>query len=344
MNPYISFVIAARNDEYAGNFLQRMQVFANVLLSLSEKHNLDAELVVVEWNPPEDRPRLEEAINWPKSLKPRTVRIIEVSNEIHRGLPNSHRLPMFEYIAKNVGIRRARGEYVLATNPDLLFSEELIACLASKNLSRSRFYRIDRYDLRGSIPIGVQAEAALELAKRHIHQVNIREDPRRGLCVRIGRVRRWYSLLSTKWPGSYQKPLRSRASKDLAISLNDDNGVYGGVYTNASGDFLLASSDSWRGIRGFPEFTDTFIHLDSYACHQLKAWGLEQALFVPPCMIMHAEHQRRERQSRPTVPGDKWQNDLRMLRDGLLAPAINEESWGLAGEELAEIVVPGVES
>jgi hypothetical protein len=59
MKPYLSFVIAARNDDYGGNFLHRMQVFVNVLFWLWERHNLDAELVVVEWNPPKDRPRLK---------------------------------------------------------------------------------------------------------------------------------------------------------------------------------------------------------------------------------------------------------------------------------------------
>ena len=54
-NPYISFVIAARNDDYGVNFLHRMQVFINVLLELVEKYSLDAELIVVEWNPPADK-------------------------------------------------------------------------------------------------------------------------------------------------------------------------------------------------------------------------------------------------------------------------------------------------
>ena len=36
--PYISFVVVARNDNYSGNFLDRMQVFVNVLLTLCGKH------------------------------------------------------------------------------------------------------------------------------------------------------------------------------------------------------------------------------------------------------------------------------------------------------------------
>ena len=44
----ISFVVTARNDNYGGDFLHRMQVFVNVLLTLCEKHSLNMELVIVD--------------------------------------------------------------------------------------------------------------------------------------------------------------------------------------------------------------------------------------------------------------------------------------------------------
>ena len=46
---------------------------------------------------------------------------------LHRRLKYADRLPLFQMIAKNVGIRRAKGQFVLATNIDILFSDELIA-------------------------------------------------------------------------------------------------------------------------------------------------------------------------------------------------------------------------
>jgi hypothetical protein len=338
MEPRISFVVAARNDNYGVNFLHRMQVFIDVLLASLRKYKVIAELIIVEWNPPEDTPQLEEALTWPEHLTPVTVRIIEVPKSIHKSLPNSDRMPMFEYSAKNAGIRRARGEYVLVTNPDLLFSEELIAYLGAGKLSHSCFYRIDRYDFRGSVPIGTDARVALHFAMRNIFQVNIREDSKGVSCIRISRLARWYYLRSGKWPGSHKGYVKGQGSEPL-ISLNDDNGAYGGNYTNASGDFLLASSESWRRIKGFPEFTETFTHLDSYACHQLRASGLEQTLFLPPCMILHTEHGRGEQKFRPKVSEDKWQNDLRMIRSGLLGPTINSDAWGLAGEVLDETIL-----
>src|SRR5712692_4009083 len=89
LEPKISFVVAARNDDYGGNFLHRMQVFVDGLLTLWQRHRLDAELVVVEWNPPSDKPRLTQAIRWPSSVPPGRLRVIEVPATVHRRLPGS---------------------------------------------------------------------------------------------------------------------------------------------------------------------------------------------------------------------------------------------------------------
>ena len=110
MSRYLSVVVAARNDNYGGNFLQRLQVFCNVLFEFWNKHTLDAELIIVEWNPPKNSSRLVEAVNWSSCPDKQAVRIITVSEELHRTLPNSERMPMFDCLAKNVGLRRALRE------------------------------------------------------------------------------------------------------------------------------------------------------------------------------------------------------------------------------------------
>ena len=54
-------------------------------------------------------------------------------------------------IGKNVGIRRARGQFVLATNIDILFSDELAKYLAARRLEPGRMYRIDRHDAMSDV-------------------------------------------------------------------------------------------------------------------------------------------------------------------------------------------------
>jgi hypothetical protein len=149
--PYLSVVVTARNDDHGGNPLYRMQAFIDSLLRQCESHRLPSELIIVEWNPPEDRPRLGEALSWPETTRWCAVRIIEVPHELHSRLEHAESLPLFQMIAKNVGIRRARGLFVLATNIDLLFDDALIRRIGSRRLQEERLYRVDRFDVPATI-------------------------------------------------------------------------------------------------------------------------------------------------------------------------------------------------
>jgi hypothetical protein len=334
----------------------------------------------VEWNPPQDAAYLKDAIRWPQNHETMEIRIIEVPKRIHRKLPGFNKRQMFEYIAKNVGVRRAKGRFVLVTNPDDLFSEELIAYLASNRLSEECFYRVDRYDFHAFAPEGVDTPAILDFAKRHIYHF-CRGYPRKfhnrlamsianwysqsphalrrvwNRCARvlfaflgitepgsrIGWLQRWRALRTGKWPCSYDGYERS-SNTESTFSLSADGPFVVGldsIHHEASGDFLLASIDDWMKIKGHPEFTDTYSHMDSYATYQLKAIGLKQALFLPPCMIIHADHERIRARAKSFsgVQSSKWWEDLRKIQAGLLGPTINGDDWGLASEDLPETVV-----
>jgi len=172
--PYLSVVAASRNDDHGGGLLRRMQAFLDNFLGQCRRHRLDAELLLVEWNPPTDRPRLADALRWPADLRPGAVRIFEVPNEVHRRFAHADQLSLFQMIAKNVGIRRARGRFILAANIDLLFSDELMAFLAARRLKAGRMYRIDRFDVAADVPaIGVDEQ--LEYCRSHLLRINRRE-------------------------------------------------------------------------------------------------------------------------------------------------------------------------
>ncbi|MGI0073093.1 MAG: hypothetical protein ACREA3_04720 [Nitrosotalea sp.] len=179
--PYISFVTVARNDDHGGNFFGRMLVFIEMLLVQVEKYGLRAELIIVDWNPPPDRIKLYQAIpsssNYFSDLvkkSPCKIRIIEVPPELHQRFKHSDKLPLFQMIGKNVGIKRARGQFVVATNIDVLFTEELIKLISSKSLKSNYFYRIDRYDV-DSIPSGNSMSERLEHCKHNIIRINRRD-------------------------------------------------------------------------------------------------------------------------------------------------------------------------
>ncbi len=173
--PYLSFVVTSRNDNHGGDLLRRMQLFVTGLLAQCKRFNLPSELIIVEWNPPSDRPPLVEALKWPAEAGPCEVRIITVPPEIHCRFKYSDKLPLFQMIAKNVGIRRARGQFVLATNIDVLFSDELMRFLARAKLDPDKSYRLDRWDVRADIPDDAPLEEQLEFCRYNILRVNMQK-------------------------------------------------------------------------------------------------------------------------------------------------------------------------
>jgi hypothetical protein len=119
------------------------------LAAQCRRSSLHAEIIVVAWNPPPDRPRVSELCRVPTDA-PFSVRFVEVPAHLHPALRFSSVLPLFQMIAKNVGIRRARGRFVLATNIDVIFSNELVEHLASRSLTPGRLYRSSRHRFRFS--------------------------------------------------------------------------------------------------------------------------------------------------------------------------------------------------
>jgi hypothetical protein len=152
-----------------------MQVFVDAWINQAKRHNLSSELIVVEWNPPAGRDRLAQALRWPSDTGPCAVRIIEVPPEVHGRYRHAEALPLYQTIAKNVGIRRARGEFILATNIDIVFSDELVRFLASRRLERGRMYRIDRHDVMSGVPVDGTLDEQLAYCGSHLIRVCARE-------------------------------------------------------------------------------------------------------------------------------------------------------------------------
>jgi hypothetical protein len=193
---FLSVVATARNDNHGGDLLYRMQLFVDALAAQCERHGLDAELVLVEWNPPADQPPLIEVLALPPAgMLP--VRIITVPAEIHATLDHADRLQLFQMIAKNVGIRRTQGRFVLATNVDVLLSDELVETLARASLAGDRVYRCDRYDVTADIPASAPIGRQLALCADRVIRIN-RYDA--TIDLRTGEV---YRIYPTKLPSSF---------------------------------------------------------------------------------------------------------------------------------------------
>jgi hypothetical protein len=173
--PYLSVVATARNDDHGGNLLNRVQIFVDAWINQSNRHGLSSELIIVEWNPPAGREPLAEALRWPTDTGVCRVRIIEVPREVHARYRHAAALPLYQMIAKNAGIRRARGEYIVATNIDIVFSDELVRYLASTRLEKGRMYRIDRTDVESDVPVNGTLDEQLAYCRSHVIRLGARE-------------------------------------------------------------------------------------------------------------------------------------------------------------------------
>jgi len=173
--PYLSIVVTARNDDHGGNLIGRMQAFVNAWIGQAKRHELSSELIVVDWNPPQDRPPLVHALKWPADTGPCQVRFIQVPPEIHRTYQHAAALPLYQMIGKNVAMRRSRGRFILATNIDIIFSDELVRFIAQEQLQPGRMYRMDRLDVMADVPVDGSLAEQLDYCASHIIRACTRE-------------------------------------------------------------------------------------------------------------------------------------------------------------------------
>jgi hypothetical protein len=166
-DPYLSVVATSRNDDHGGDLRKRMQLFLDGLAAQANRHGVSIELILVEWNPPPDRPGLRDALRWPPASRFFEARIVVVPHDLHAGFDPKGGLPLFQMIAKNVGIRRARGRFVLATNIDLLFPDELFQALKAR-LEPGVLYRNDRLDVSREIPAEGGVDDLLSFCRAHV--------------------------------------------------------------------------------------------------------------------------------------------------------------------------------
>jgi predicted O-methyltransferase YrrM len=261
--PYLSVVIVGRNDDYGVNFLERLNTFVRSLDHQVQNYSDLIELVVVEWNPLDDRAPLKDVIVNTNNLN---LRIITVPPKIHATI--GHPSPVLEFYGKNVGIRRARGEFVLTTNPDILFSNQLIDWLSQRQLRLDSYYRTDRHDFHGEGIGQVPVEELIPFAcsKTFVSHIDM---------------------------GS--------ANVDAPVILEDlpkSSTPSQTLHTNGCGDFILASREAFFSARGLFESSSHRYHIDSYSLFRLNNTALNQVILTAPLCIFHQDHERK--------PVDAW--------------------------------------
>jgi len=251
--PYISAVITCRNDDYQGAFTKRFQMAFNSLITQAKEYNLRLELIIVEWNPPEGRPLLKDVLSIPKELGPVTVRFIVVPHAVHERYHASKNINIIFAPAINVGIRRARGQFIFSTTADIMFADEFIKFLAAETLDEQFFYRVDRLDVdRTALQHAERHEDLQEFCKNHVIATYSREE--------------YYPVL---WMRKYP------------------------LLHSSHGDVTLFSKKQWYEIHGWPDLNNLGLCADRLLCYIAYMAGLKEKALKPPLCIYHVDHDSR---------------------------------------------------
>jgi hypothetical protein len=250
MQPYISFVVCTRNDDYAGG-LAKCYWGIRYLAEQCDEFGLDAELVLVEWNPPADRESLALALRDLPPSKNLGIRVLTVSPKFHNRYQYADRRQIHAAVAANVGIRRAQGRFRVFKVADAYYQDSVIRQIALRQLARGRLYRLERWDV---------AETASQWLGRS------RTD---FLAQCASAVRARNKHLPQPW---------------MPFSLPD-------LFTNASGDFQLLAAEDWQKLRGYTESSDvTSFEVDSMLEYSAYALGIIEERLKRDAAILKIEH------------------------------------------------------
>ena len=330
----LTLVMASRNDGYGGN---ASHTRAQLALDMIDYHlgvyrSLKVELILVEWNPAPDSKPYNEVFRLPKNLA--SMRFVPVPKIVHDmwSSPLIHGnysfVPFHEFIAKNIGIRRARGRYVMGHAMDTILSDGFWKMMATHEIEKIeqqynnkavlfRAVRVETVDDGTSYELKVQKKRVKE-KKRNLNKKKKKKDVQRALTdsskivwgiwdhsLSVNSLNRWFYLMM-----------------DLYMKFRH--------FSEASGDFQLMRREHWFKICGYPE-APTYGHFDTALMYQAHLLGFKVHLLRSPVFIFHSLHQggfheRIASVSNPTYRG--------LYRTKL---KLNPADWGLPGVRFREV-------
>ncbi len=347
---YISFIVATRNDDHGGNMSYKNQYFVDRWSYLTKKFNLSSELIIVEWNPPDNRPKLVDQIKLPKLNNDQKIKFITIPNSVHKKFKNSDKLNFFQMIAKNVGIRKAEGEFILCTNIDIIFSDEIFEFFSKKKLKSNIIYRTDRYDVDFDEFENVKINSnQLDNNLTFIHKSNFSIDikNKKKYYVKFGwgsiyqAIKRYLSKdnyntnsipLSTNKLKKETKTILQHFFRSIK-NFNSNRKIH----TNACGDFTLCSKNIWLECGGYYEFEGYSFHIDSLFLWSgyFKKFNFETLSYK----IFHINHKigsgfsfgtnmlenRLNESSIPFIDNYEVSKYIKLIKEKI---NLNSENWG----------------
>jgi len=147
----LSAIICSRNDNYGGNLIERSTFCLNSMVDTFD------EVWYIDWNS-ENQSLLYEI--WPNLLKTGKINHIVISPEVAQVMtkydPDAQKC--CEVLARNIGLRRATGDWFVSTNIDIIAPKREVLDNKIAELNEKTFYTVSRRSIRVEeiLPLGYQ--------------------------------------------------------------------------------------------------------------------------------------------------------------------------------------------
>lgn len=274
-----TLVVGVRNDVVRDFGFQRM---LRVLDAQVGRLQLSVELIVVEWNPNNILAPLAEGMPRLPSLP--SVRVIRAPRLLHaRWAPAWMAAPtLLEFVARNVGARRARGRWVTGHAMDSMYTPELWQWLAAGGPETVQ----RQVTAQPAPPLMVRAP----LLTTHV-RVRRSSDRLLGEAELTDVRKRPWTLhllqrhVITGWP-----PERLAAHSECTTALVNDGDE---LFTDAAGHFQLMTAASWMQLRGYVEAA-TYMHFDTVLMYMAQRAGMRFHTTAWPAMVVREAYNLNE--------------------------------------------------
>jgi hypothetical protein len=156
--PFLAIVVTGRNDDHGGDLTRRFLQVLRLNEGRLRTAGVDFEIVLVEWRPWSDRPWLSMLLAdaFPDLVRHARIGSYVVDERYHAAFGLNGQEAVSDFLALNIGIRRARAPFILTTRRDIGFSSQLIGRMRPGMLRPHALYR--------AVRIGVSATALEQAA------------------------------------------------------------------------------------------------------------------------------------------------------------------------------------
>jgi len=285
----ISAIIISRNDNYGGYLAERATYAINSAIATYD------EVFYIDWN--SENHSLLYDIKKDLQLKGNLKHIVitpEVASILTNNDPQAQKC--CEVLARNIGIRRATGDYIVSTNIDIIHPKREDIETIIKNSDDNTFITLSRREMTWDII-------------KEFHGGELKYD-------------QWNKLRDYIYINSEE---RKDEEKTMA---GDDYSII-----NCCGDFQLAPRHVWDGIRGFEEeliyplFADTNVQKKAV----MHGFGLK-AIYNPP--MFHINHGSKGWGGGGIADGINKRSNDQYRAIIYQKQTENTESWGFGDTEI----------